>query len=253
MKKTLMLSFLLACMLPLGAQEKPQLYNSHFDTWTKVKGAWVLHGSNPSADEMIWDTANKGMSLLGINGSTPDYFHVAVPGEGKAAVRIESKKILWAFVAGNIYTGRFRRIVNFKGAELDFGIPFTARPARFRGYYHYIPKDINFAKAPYLSMKGKPDVGLIEVLLLDMDGQMRINTTVDHLIDPKTDPRVIGKASVMIDKGTDDYVYFDIPFEYFDDRTPKYLLFTAAASRLGEYFTGADGSVLYVDECEFKY
>ena len=147
MRRRLFLTLILSVTAPLllSGQPSPQIYNSGFDTWSKKAGAWNLYPLSPTAEQCVWDTANHGMSLLGINGTNPEREHVAVKGEGKCAVRIESKKILWAFVAGNLYTGRFVRIVKFKGAELEYGIAFTARPKRFSGYYHYIPQTVDFA------------------------------------------------------------------------------------------------------------
>ena len=65
-----------------GAQQIP---NMGFDQWSKKNGCW-----NPfpkDSQTITWDTANHGLSLFGINGATPEYEHVAVPGPGKAAVK----------------------------------------------------------------------------------------------------------------------------------------------------------------------
>ena len=253
MKRILSSLALALSVLSAGAQESAQVYNFGFDVWSKTKGAWNLYPEDATSEQKVWDTANHAMSILGINGTAPEYAHLAVPGKGKAAVRIESKKILWAFVAGNLYTGQFLRIVNFKGAEMDFGIPFTGRPKALKGYYHYQPKTIDYAKAPYLSLMGKQDEGLIDVVLLDMDQPYRVDTTKGGFMDTDSDPRVIGKGVLELTKGTDGYVHFNMPIRYNDDRTPKYLVITAASSRYGDFFTGADGSVLYLDAFEFVY
>ncbi|MBQ7457725.1 MAG: PCMD domain-containing protein, partial [Bacteroidales bacterium] len=187
------------------------------------------------------------------NGTTPEYKHVAVAGEGKAAAKIESKKVLWVFVAGNLYTGNFVRIVNFAGAELNFGIPFNARPKSLSGYVHYIPKPINYAKAPYLEKKGQLDSGKIEVVLTDWDKPYNIVTNDEEFIDGAKDPHVIGRGYLLLDKDTGGYIHFDIPINYRNDKTPKYVVIIVAASNLGDYFTGGSGSTAYVDEFQFNY
>ena len=53
--------------------------------------------------------------------------------------------------------------------------------------------------------------------------------------------------------GGADYVHFDVPFEYRSGKTPRYIMFSIASSRLGGFGTGASGSVLYVDEFELGY
>ena len=245
---TALLAMLIAS--PLYSQ---QVYNMSFDTWSKSSGAWNLYAKDAPAARKVWDTANHGLSLLGINGTTPEYDHVAVAGKGKAAARIESKKVLWAFVAGNLYTGSFGRIVNFAGAELNFGVPFHARPKSLSGYVHYIPQRINYAKEPYLHLKGKMDTGRIEVILTDWDKPYHIVTNDEEFIDGATDPHVIGRAVMVLDKDTGGYVHFDIPFEYRSDKTPSYVVIIVATSQLGDYFTGGSGSTAYVDEFRFLY
>ena len=50
------------------------------------------------------------------------------------------------------------------------------------------------------------------------------------------------------------YVPFEVKIEYRDtERKPKYVIINSCASRYGDDFTGAVGSVLYVDEFEFVY
>ena len=56
------------------------------------------------------------------------------------------------------------------------------------------------------------------------------------------------------DKTFSQYEAFTIPLEYRDiTRTPKYAVIVTCSSYLGDYFTGAEGTVLYVDEFSFEY
>ena len=245
---------IISAMLALAAAANAQqLPNMDFDTWSKSGGTWYLYAKDATPEQKVWDSSNKGLSLLGVNGTTPEYKHVAVSGEGKAACKIESKKVLWAFVAGNLFTGRFAKVVNFSGADLYFGVPFTARPKSLSGYYHYIPGTINYAEEPYEDLKGRQDEGSIEVILTDWDQQYHIITNNERFIDGATDPHVIGRAALDIKAGTDGYVHFEIPFEYRSGQTPKYIVISAASSRLGAYFTGSSKSVLYLDEFQLNY
>ncbi len=252
-KITLPLILILLEGFCLRAQEGPQIYNMDFDRWSKVSGAWMPNPKGASAAQKVWDSANKGLSILGVNGTQPEYKHLAVEGEGKAAVKISSVKVAWAFVAGNLFTGKFHRVVDFSGAEMDMGVPFTGRPKSLSGYCHYIPKTVNFAKAPYLDMKGKSDKGRIEVILTDWDKPYHIVTNKEKFMDGATDPHVIGRAFLVLDKDTGGYIHFDIPFEYRSGKKPSYIVINAASSLYGAYFTGASGSVLYLDELRFNY
>ena len=253
MRKFLLVFVALTLALSASAQEGPQLYNMGFDTWSKSGGIWYLCPKDTPAEKRVWDSANPGSGKLGVNLATPEYEHVAVPGKGKAAARLESRKVAWAFVAGNLYNGHYVKAVDLAGVETKLGTPFNGRPKSLKGYYHYIPQKINHAKAPRENLKGKTDEAIIDVILMDWSQPY---TQISHktgFIDPDTDPHVIARAHLIIKKGTSGYVPFEIPFEYRNGKTPSYAAFTISASRFGDSQTGGSGTVLYVDEFSFTY
>ncbi|MBR0030109.1 MAG: PCMD domain-containing protein [Bacteroidales bacterium] len=253
MKKTLSIVLLASFCTILAAQTTgPQLYNSGFDTWSKKGGIWYMYSQDDPESKRIWDSPNPGTGKFGINICTPEYEHVAVAGKGKAACKVESRKVAWAFVPGNVYNGKYVGVVELKGVETHLGAPFSARPKTLSGYYHYLPKPINIVKEPYENMKGRPDEAIIEVILTDWDKPF-VQQTHKGLIDSENDPHIIGRASLVIRKGTSGYVHFEAPFEYRNSKTPRYALFTIASSRFANSGTGASGTVLYVDEFRFGY
>ena len=242
----------LAFWLTQTAQAQ-QIPGMGFDTWSRTGGSWYPYAKEAPAAERVWDSANKGLSLLGVNTTTPEYDHVAVPGKGKAAAKVVSKKVLWAFVAGNLFTGRFNKVVDLSGADLDFGVPFTGRPKSLSGYVHYIPKPVNYAKEPYLDRKGRPDVGRIEVILTDWEGLKHVDTTEEPFVDADKDPHLIARAVLDLEKDTGGYIPFEIPFKYRNGKTPRYAFIYVTPSRDGGSFTGGSGSTMYVDEFRFNY
>ena len=249
MRKNLLLAVLaLLAACPMQAQ---QLSNMGFDTWSKQGGVWYPYAKEAPESRKVWDSANKGLSLLGVNTTVPEYKHTAV--SGKAAAKVQSRKVLWAFVAGNLFTGRFIRVVDMSGAEMEFGAPFTARPKSLTGYFHYQPETINYAQDPYLYLKGKQDVGRIEVILMDCAEPRHMDTTKDPFVDGDKDPHVVGHGVLDLTKATDGYVPFEIPIVYRNGKTPKYAFIFVTSSRYGAYFTGGSGSTLYVDEFRFNY
>ena len=253
MKRTLVLFATLLLSVGLFAQTGPQLYNMGFDTWSRSGGVWYLGPKGTPASQRVWDSPNPGTGILGINLATPEYEHVAVPGKGKAAARLESRRVAWAFIGGNLYNGHYVRAVELTGVETVLGTPFNGRPKSLKGYYHYIPKIINHARAPMEKMEGKMDEGLIEVLLMDWKEPY---TQISHktgFIDPESDPHIVARAYIYLKNGTSGYVPFEIPFVYRSGKTPSYAVFTITSSRFGYCQTGASGSVLYLDEFEFTY
>ena len=135
---------------------------------------------------------------------------------------------------------------------MDNGTPFKERPKSLSGYYHYLPGVVNCVKEPYLSMKGKMDIGQIEVALYDWP-QVLHRVTNEGYFEPEADPHLIGRGVMKLTKSTDDYVHFEIPIDYRKDATPTYVGISILSSALGEFFTGSSNSVLYVDELQFNY
>ena len=246
--KRALVYLLLLVTCNLFAQE--QLDNMSFDAWSKSKGAWNPYAEN---GKKVWDTANHGSSILGINATLPEYEHVAVPGPGKAAAKITSRKLVWAFLAGNIFTGKFVRVVKFSGAEMLDGVPFHGRPKSLSGYLDYRPGVIDYAKDPYLDQKGKQDQGQIEVALYRWKGPKRFVSNDGPSTPAEKDPDFIGKAILILDTPTQGYIPFEIEFHYKNNLTPTYLFMSALSSRWGEFFTGSSQSVLYLDELQFNY
>ena len=118
MKKASIIFVILCLCQALHAQ---QLYNMGFDTWSRQGLSWNPFPKGAGEEQRVWDSVNRGMKVLGINTTTPEYEHVAVPGPGKAAAKIVSQKIIWAFAAGSLFTGHFIRVVNFSGIERENG------------------------------------------------------------------------------------------------------------------------------------
>lgn len=253
MKKLSTILLLALVALSASAQGNEQLYNMSFDNWSKTKGEWCLWSEGAGASRKVWGTANRGLSILGKNCTEPEEEIVAVKGPGKKACKLHSEKVLWAFAAGNLYNGNFVKVVGTSGAELNWGVPFSSRPKSLSGYYYYLPKTIDYAQKPYTHLKGKGDEASIEVILADWDAPQVINTKQGKFVDVENDPHIIGRGVMYIKKGTDGYVRFNLPIEYRNERTPRYVVVIACSSRYGGDFTGGDGSTLYVDEFSFKY
>ena len=240
--------FLLLLPYCLGAQE--QVYNLSFDQWSRSKGVWY---PNAAGKERVWATTNPGTSILRINSTVPEYEHVAVPGPGKAAAKIMSRKLAWAFLTGSLFTGEFVRVVKFSGAEMYNGTPFHSRPKSLSGYVHYQSGTIDFAQEPYLSMKGKGDQGQIEIALYAWKERQHFVSNDGPSTPADRDPAFIGGGVITLDKDTNGYIPFEIKIDYRSEAIPTYIYISALSSRFGEFFTGSSQSVLYVDEFRLNY
>lgn len=223
------------------------VYNMSFDDWYQDGKVWYPYakGANPT----VWDSANKGAATYIGSSTSPVEGSDAVRGK---AVKMESKYAVIAFAAGNLYTGNFIKIDGV-GAQLDWGVPFTSRPVALKGYYKYSPKAIDNAKSPHTDKKGQMDKCQITIALADWTSQFRINTKKSQFVDFNGSD-IIAFGRLESDQSHSGYVEFTIPLEYrYTDKTPTYIVISAAASYLGDYFTGGEGSTLYLDELWLEY
>lgn len=252
-------------------EQGPQLYNMSFDDWLlDGKGYYPYGEFADDVDKAVWTTANKGTAnLIGKNTTIPEDSFVAVPGAGKHAAKLSSDYFLIKFAAGNLFTGEFVGLIGTKGADLAWGTPFTARPKSLKGYYCYQPKTITDADNEHKDMIGKTDVGQIQVILadwstgnpaydseaIDEQGRFHVRNADPNkrFVDYENDPQIIGYGNFEFDDNMENYEEFEIPIEYRSDRTPKVVVIVCASSRYGDYFTGARGTVLYLDEFSFEY
>lgn len=255
---------------PDAPVEGRQLYNMSFDNWSMSGYGWYPYAADAADEEKsIWTTANKGTAdLLNRNTTTPEESFVAVPGPGKYAAKLSSQWILIKFASGNIYTGEFCGLKGTKGADLAWGIPFTERPKSLHGYYCYQPVAIDNADDSHKDLLGKMDIGQVQIILADWDknkwsgypdgaiddkGRFHVVNSDGQFIDFDNDPAIIGYGNFEFSKWMDNYEEFDIPIKYRSDRTPSVVVIVSASSRYGDYFTGGNGTVLYLDEFSFVY
>lgn len=226
------------------------LHNMNFDNWYQSGKYWM---PNLDSSYSVWDSANPGSGKFGITPTNPEESDVAVSGPGKKAAKLKSEKAMIVLAAGNIYTGKFGNTSGL-GAYLDWGVPFSSRPLALKGYYKYQPVTIDMAKDPYTSMKGQMDICQIQILLTDWDQPFTVNTNSGTFVDFDNDPHIIAYGKMEDNTSSASYKEFEIKLKYRDtERTPKYIVITACASKYGDYFTGGVGSTLLVDEFEFVY
>lgn len=251
------------------------IYNLSFDDW--MKGDDKEHNGTtydsdawyPTNDlsRITWDTANGGTAMLDCFPTTPEESILAVSGTGKKAAKMVSQMttgMIKKFAAGNVYTGKFFDVsLSPAGAMLDWGIPFTSRPLALRGWFRYEPKAINQAGDGYGHLKGQLDNCHIQIFLTDWTGMFRINAYTDisksTYVNFSAD-YVLAHGEMITDNNTTDdpnnksgYIQFTIPIEYRSLKDPSFIVISGAASRYGDYFTGGEGSTLYLDELELIY
>ena len=225
-----------------------------FDNWNQSGKVWNPWGSNETP---FWDTGNQGATTLGDSNSVPTEDIWSGKTTGMAA-KLESKFVgvgsAGKLAAGNLFVGKYVATDGTNGI-LNFGQSFSAYPTHLKGYYKYQPGVIDNSSIEYNYLKGRTDTCSIYIAIGDWDSPIEIRTKPSNrkLFD-KNDKHVIAYAEFTSGTPVAVYKEFDLKLEYrATNRKPTYIVLVCSASKYGDFFTGASGSVLYVDEFSLEY
>ena len=229
-----------------------ELPNGSFDYWNLAGKVW---NPWPEGSENFWDTGNKGATTLGDSNSQPTDDTWSGTGQAaKLATKFVGIGTLGKLAAGNMYVGNYLRTDGSNGV-LNFGKPFTQRPTRMKGYFKYTTVPINKTNSELTALMGQPDTCQIYIALGDWSEPVEIRTKPsDRKVFDKNDPHVIAYAEISSGESILEYTPFTLELEYRDtSRIPSYIIVVASASKYGDYFTGGDGSVLFIDDFSLEY
>ena len=91
--------------------------------------------------------------------------------------------------------------------------------------------------------------------LIDQDTPFEIRTHPKNLqLFNENGPYVVAYGKIEQGNNVNSYTPFEFELKYTStSRVPKFLLITASASKYGDYFTGGDGAILWLDNIELEY
>lgn len=227
------------------------LENGSFDEWSSEAAdngtLW-----QPWSTSSFWDTGNRGATTIADSNSVPT--SETCNGSGKAA-SLETKWVVMKLASGNIFTGSYVRTDGTNGV-LSFGREFKSFPSKLRINYKYTSATIDKIGEDALEyLKGRPDSCHIYIALADWNQPLEIRTRPsERQLFDKNDSHVIAYAEYISGNSDSQYQQKDLVLNYrYTNRTPKYILIVASASKYGDYFTGGVGSKLLVDNFELIY
>lgn len=234
------------------------LYNGNFDLWHQDGKTWYAG----EAGHSFWDTSNPGTTtglgaVVNINPTQGNSTVVHTPG-GKSAELKSQFKV--KFAAASLYTGSFGELVGMNGAKINFGQLFTSRPTALHGFFQYAPATVGYVgdnQPTGTIAKGDPDVCSIYIALAKKSYTVD-NTKAETFIQFKTDNNIIAYGELPLKEcvstnGTWKEFTIDLEYKTLEKPNDMYLIVVASASKYGDYFTGGDGSILYVDDFELIY
>ncbi len=218
--------------------------------------------------ESFWDSSNPGTtqgmgSMSG--GLNPTQGTTEIVHSGSYAAKLETQWAILKLAAASIYTGKFNSLVGANGAKIDFGQPFTSRPISLKGWYQYKPEviddDTQEVGNSGVLKNGDTDQCSIYIILAKGTHQVD-NTNTKTLLtaeNVKADDNFIAYGELPVEQCVStngEWKEFNIPLKYKEDQfgeKPTHLIIVCSSSKYGDYFTGAIGSTLYLDDFELVY
>lgn len=239
-----------------------QIPNASFEDWgtyANGKKSVIIPSLTGDKTTSFWGTGNEGASVVNaiLTDKSTDMVH-----SGTYAARLETKQVYGLVIAaGNAFIGEYVRTDGMNGV-LSLGRAYNgSHPSKVTVWANYRPGTNCVIKTGVpegtLTSNGK-DHGQIYIALTDEPIEIRTDSKNQKLFDAN-DPHVLAYGQVT---WTDDFgptgslEKVEIPFEY-NDRAkttrPLYLVIVSTASKYGDYFSGAAGSLLYLDDFELVY
>lgn len=221
--------------------------NLSLDTWEVI-----ANYSNPVG----WETSNPGTTFISIANATEEKTDVV---NGSAA-KLETTSIgITGIASATIYTGRFELNLDNPASSAILGVPFDKRPSNFSFNYKYTPGD---KYEQYDGAKGT-EINGTDSCLVYMYLQKREGSKIER----------IGTAAMQSSETISEWTSKTLSVTYGEisnptagfklrpeetgwasaETTPTHIIIVFASSSAGDYFRGAIGSLMYVDEISIKY
>lgn len=250
----------------------PQLPFADMETWTILKTDRGNDVPAPCSDEasLFWDSGNWGSATMSKSVTNYDQ---TIHHSGSRSVKLASQfvgvSVFGKFAAGNLFIGKYLKTDGTDGI-LGWGRPFDfshGLPKAVKVWVKYTPVAITHSSTDE-APKGQMDNGIIYAALTDdedtgfcdYDGSkwsvvVKTKSSERHLFN-KTDKNVVAYGEHIFTAATqgDNMVEITIPLDITKaGATPTRIVFVASASRYGDYFTGGDGSTMWLDDIKLVY
>ncbi|MCH5239311.1 MAG: PCMD domain-containing protein [Muribaculaceae bacterium] len=241
-------------------EEVFEIPNASMENWWLNGKVWM---PNQDSYNQYWDSGNHGSQTLSVTLTSQfkEFYH-----SNGSCAKLESKFVavigtLGKLGSGNIFIGKYAGTEGTNG-KIDFGKEYNAtHPSKVKVWVNYRPAKAVSGKGSdnkYIPA-GEFDKGQIYIALSDQIKSVNTGNESTLVTEEKAPELFLayGQQTFESDYGEDGQLLeVEIPFTYFDKAktTPtKYLIIVCCASKYGDYFSGGDGSVMYVDDFELIY
>lgn len=243
------------------------LPNASFEEWSTYSASTLLGtksvtlpGNTGDKSSSFWGSGNEGAATanMTLTDKSTDMLH-----SGTYSVKLASNSALGVIAAGNLFIGEYVKTDGTNGV-LSLGRTYNGtHPKKVRVYANYRPATgvtVKSSNSDYLPEKFDEgnDHGQIYIALTTEAVEIRTNPDNRKLFDPNDECVVAyGEVTWTENFGPDGALeMLEIPFEYnarANSKKPTHIIIVCSASKYGDYFSGAKGSTMYLDDFELVY
>lgn len=242
--------------------------NGSFEDWSTYKASTMLGErtvplpwSVGDKSVSFWGSGNEGSATAGITLTDKS---TDMKNSGSYSARLESKSAMKMLAAGNIFIGYYVKTSGTNGV-LSLGRQYdSSHPDKLELWANYRPASgasVKSGNESYVpdGFSGGKDHGQIYVALTTEPVEIRTDPNDRKVFDPVNDQTVLayGQVTWTDNFGPDGQLEkVEIPLVYNErakSKKPVYIVMVASASKYGDYFSGAAGSVMYLDDIKLVY
>ncbi|WP_373184148.1 PCMD domain-containing protein [Bacteroides ovatus] len=236
-----------------------------FEEWENVPGSMWSNGYDKPKPTNILATSAEGAAMLILYGvKDVPVFKTEDKKEGNYAIKLvtldtseQANGLVPAITSGSVFTGKFDlSYLNWETFDkLDctrFGVSYDKKPLRFKGSYKYTSgaKFLDGSAYPVIEeIKGKKDECSIQAVLYKITNDDDVLTGNNI----NTSDKRVAVAALKDGSDKEKFTDFDLEFNYLQayEVGAKYkLAIVCSSSKEGDFFKGAGGSTLILDELE---
>lgn len=244
----------------------------HFERVRQEKGSSYVYDvffdmDSVTGNMIDWASGNIGFALIGKGSTDPASFPTSSTSEGYIGKGVKlvtmdtgsfGATLGMPIAAGNLFMGTFQINLGNALKSLKLGMPFTHVPTYLKGYYKYKAGERYQEKGTVV--EGKKDTWDLYAVFYEVTADVQ---TLDGTIveDNYSHPNIVSVAlldeaeRVEADQWTEVYIPFVMKSGKTIDRQKLEnggynVTIVASSSKDGNYFYGAPGSTLYIDELE---
>ncbi len=227
-------------------------------------GASDVYSPNVPGQARFWATGNPGGKYMGSLGLNKNVTLPVTGNEARTGTALwmtsypVSKMGVNSLASGTIYSGTFGPVSGIpttsddQRAFVHYGQPYRGRPLGLKGWYKYIPKNIDTdIDGKHGDLMGQSDKCKIYISL---------EVWGSGVSSRPSNPTVVGYGELMSEatpnvSDNNGYVPFEFRINYDADHVvnPDHIVMCATCSYLSDDFCGGAGSSLYIDDFELVW